>query len=60
MYATYIDYILDLIDNADILPKDKAEYSYVVKDMAKSAVNRGFSSAQFMFLDSLESKFKTC
>ncbi len=59
MYATYIDYILDLVDKADISPKDKAEYSYVVKDMTRSGLNRGFSRAQFIFLDSLESRLKT-
>ena len=59
MYGTYIDHILDLIDKADIPPKDKAEYSYVVKDMARSIKKRGFSRAQFLFLDSLESKLKT-
>ena len=57
-YATYIDYILDLIDKADIPPKDKVEYSYVVKDMTRSIINNGFSQAQFIFLDSLESRLK--
>ena len=59
MHVTFIDYILDLIDQADISPKDKAEYSYVVKDMARSVINKGFSPTQIMFLDSLESKLKT-
>lgn len=59
MYVTYIDYILDLINKADISPKDKAEYSYVVKDMTRSVINRGFSRAQFIFLDSLESRLTT-
>lgn len=59
MYATYIDYISNLIDKADISLKDKAEYSYVVKDMTRSVMNRGFSRAQFIFLDSLESRLKT-
>lgn len=58
MYVTYIDYILDLIDKADISPKDKVEYSYVVKDMTRSVINKGFSRAQFVFLDSLESRLK--
>ncbi len=58
MYVTYIDYILDLINKADISPKDKAEYSYVVKDMTRSVINRGFSKTQFIFLDSLESRLK--
>lgn len=59
MYVTYIDYMLELIDKANIPPKDKAEYSYVVKDMTKSVINRGFSRVQFIFLDSLESRLKT-
>lgn len=60
MYVTYIDYILDLIDKADISPKNKAEYSYVVKDLMRSASARGFvfTKAQFVFLDSLESRLK--
>ena len=58
MYVTYIDYILDLIDKADISPKDKAEYSYIVKDMTRSIMNKGFSRTQFIFLDSLESRLK--
>lgn len=58
MYVTYIDYILDLIDKAELAPKEKAEYSYVVKDMARSVINKGFTPAQIMFLDSLESKLK--
>ncbi len=59
MHTAYINYILDLIDKADISPKDKAEYSYVVKDIKKSVINRGFSKVQFIFLDSLESRLKT-
>ena len=58
MFVTYIDYILDLIDKADISSKDKAEYSYVVKDIAKRAINYGLTNKQFAFLDSLESKLK--
>ena len=58
MYATYLDYILDLIDRADISPKEKAEYSYIVKDMLRSIVNYGFTKRQILFLDSLESKLK--
>ena len=58
MYVTYIDYILELIDKADISQKDKAEYSYVVNDMTRSIINRGFSREQFIFLDSLESRLK--
>lgn len=58
MYLTYIDYILDLIDKADITPKDKAEYSFVVKDMTRGVKNRGFAKVQFVFLDSLESRLK--
>lgn len=58
MYSTYIDYILDLIEKADISPKDKAEYSYVVKDIMRRASVHGFTNEQFMFLDSLESKLK--
>ena len=58
IYVTYIDYILDLIDKADISPKKRAEYSYVVKDIARSVINRGFLPAQIMFLDSLESRLK--
>lgn len=58
MYVTYIDYILDLIEDAELPPKEKAVYSYVVKDMTRSVRNSGFSPAQFMFLDSLESKLK--
>lgn len=58
MYATYINYILDLIDKADVSPKDKAEYSYVVKDIARSALTNGITNKQFLFLDSLESRLK--
>ena len=58
MFKTYIEYIVDLIDKADILPREKAEYSYVVKDMAKRAVRFGFTNQQFAFLDSLESRLK--
>ena len=58
MYVTYLDYILELIDKADISPKDKAEYLYIVKDMSRSIVNYGFTKRQFLFLDSLESKLR--
>lgn len=58
MYVTYIDYILDLIDKSDISQKDKVEYSYVVKDITRRVINEGFSRAQFVFLDSLESRLK--
>ena len=58
MYVTYIEYILELIDKADISPKDKAEYSYAVKDIMRSASVHGFTKVQFVFLDSLESRLK--
>ena len=58
MYGTYLDYILDMIDKAYISPREKAEYSYVVKDMARGIIRNGISNVQFAFLDSLESKLK--
>ena len=58
MYTTYIDYILDLIDKADISKKDKSEYWYVVKDIARRIRYTGFSRQQFIFLDSLETRLK--
>lgn len=58
MHVTYIDRILDMIDKADISPEDKAEYAYVVKDMARDALQKGFTREQFVFLDRLESKLK--
>lgn len=58
MFVTYIDYILGLIDNADISPREKAEYSFVVEDIARKAALNGFSKSQFVFLDKLESKLK--
>lgn len=60
MYVTYIEYMLELIDKADISPKEKTEYSYIVKDMTRSVINNGFTKRQLLFLDSLESKLKGC
>lgn len=58
MYMTYIDYLLESIDKAEIPPKEKAEYFYVVKNIAKSAQERGLSRKEFIFFDSLESRLK--
>ena len=55
-HINYINYILELIENSRLSYKEKVEYSYVVKNIANKAINVGFSQAQFMFLDSLESR----
>ena len=55
-HINYINYILELIENSRLSYKEKVEYSYVVKNIANKAINGGFSQAQFMFLDSLESR----
>lgn len=59
IYDTYAEYMLDLIDNADISQKNKAEYSFVVKDVLRIGMNKGgITNMQFAFLDSLESRLK--
>ena len=55
-HINYINYILELIENSKLNYKEKVEYSYVVKNIEKNALKFGFSQAQFIFLDSLESK----
>lgn len=57
-HITYIDHILELVDKSDMSYKDKVEYSYVVKDIARRAIAVGFTQAQFLFLDSLETKLR--
>lgn len=57
-HVNYINYILDLIHDSNMFNKEKAELSYVVKNIAKKAVNVGFTKAQFVFLDSLESRLR--
>lgn len=58
MVATYFDYILDLIDKAELPKEEKAEYTYVVRDIARNTVNFSITNKQFIFLDSLESRLK--
>lgn len=58
IYFTYIDYILDLIEKANISPKEKSEYMYVVRDIKSSAMKRGFTNVHFVVLDSLESRLR--
>lgn len=55
-HINYINYILELIENSRLSYREKVEYSYVVKNIANKAINGGFSQAQFIFLDSLESR----
>ena len=55
-HINYINYILELIENSRLSYKEKVEYSYVVRNIANKAINVGFSQAEFMFLDSLETR----
>ena len=55
-HINYINYILELIENSRLSYKEKVEYSYVVRNIANIAINVGFSQAEFMFLDSLETR----
>ncbi len=56
--VTYVDHILDLIDKADISTKEKTEYSFVVKDIIRSASAHGLTQRQWFFLNSLETKLE--
>ena len=56
MVATYFDFILDLIDKAELSQKEKVEYNYVVRYIARNLVNFNITNQQFAFLDSLESR----
>ena len=56
-HINYINHILSIIDKSNISYREKVEYSYMVRDIAKKAINVGFSKAQFLFLDSIETRF---
>lgn len=56
-HINYINHILNIIDKSNISYREKVEYSYMVRDIAKKAINVGFSKAQFLFLDSIETRF---
>ena len=55
-HINYMNYILELIDKSKMSYREKVEYSYVVKNIVNKALTVGFSQAEFMFLDSLESR----
>ncbi len=55
-HINLINYVLDLIASSNLHYREKVDYSYVVNNIARKAIRRGFTDGEFMFLDSLVTK----